>query len=213
MARTLKYDMAGPDWRRTREEIAGQGWEAIFGPDLEAPLKLIVEIGFGRGEFIVEQAKQRPECAFVGIELEFKRVLKLARRISGTPTRNVRLVLGRAEDVIEESIPLDSADEFWINFPDPWPKVRHERRRLFQEHFVSRLARRLKPGGTLYAATDDRPYAEQIDEVLSAEPLLENEYAPLHWLPEVEGRMHTGFEAEWRAEGRPLQFFAYRRPA
>lgn len=212
MARTLKYDMNGPDWRRTREEVAEHGVEAIFAPGFEAPLSLVVEIGFGRGEFIVEQAKRRPDFAFIGIELEFKRVLKLARRISPMPIRNLRLVLGPGEEVVEEIIALDSVDEFWINFPDPWPKVRHARRRMIQSHFVSRLARRLKPGGVLHAATDDRRYAEQMDEVLAADPLLENEYAPLHWRPDIEGRMQTAYEREWRADGRPLQFFAYRRP-
>jgi len=212
MARKLKYDMLGPDWRRTPEEIAEQGWEALFSPELAGPLELIVEIGFGRGEFIVEQAKKRPECAFVGVELSFKRVLKLARRISSQPMRNIRLVLGRGEQAVDELLSDTSVTEFWINFPDPWPKKRHAKNRLIQPDFISRLARRLKPGGVLYAATDDRGYAEQMDEVLSAEPLLENQHAPLHWLPEVSGRMHTGYEEQWRAEGRPLQFFTYRRP-
>ena len=78
---------------------------------------------------------------------------------------------------------------------------------------VHALATRLVPGGVLHAATDDTAYAEQMDEVFAGEPLLENANAPLRWRPEVPGRMHTAYEEQWRAEGRPLHFFAYRRRA
>ena len=74
------------------------------------------------------------------------------------------------------------------------------------------VAERLKPGGVLHVATDDVPYAEQIDEVLRGEPSLLNLHAPDGWADEVEGRPTTGYEAEWRAEGRPLHFFDYARP-
>jgi tRNA (guanine-N7-)-methyltransferase len=137
-------------------------------------------------------------------------VLKLARRIAKTEERNIRLVDATAEELVEGALGEASVAAFWINFPDPWPKKRHHRRRLVQPRFARLLASRLVPGGELHAATDHAGYAEQIDAVLSAEPLLENAL-PAPFVPEVPGRLCTAYEAMWRAEGRPLHFFTYRR--
>ena len=165
MARKLKYDMPGPDWRRSIDEVRERGWEGVFAPELAPPLRLVVEIGFGRGEFLVAQAAARPDVAFVGVELSFKRVLKLARRMARGELRNARLVLGRGETVVDELLAPASVDEFWINFPDPWPKKRHAKNRLVQPPLVHALATRLVPGGVLHAATDDTAYAEHFSEV------------------------------------------------
>ena len=135
------------------------------------------------------------------------------RRKRGRPTWSAAEIVTAYAFVYVTNVFLapGTVDTFWINFPDPWPKKRHAKHRIVQPDFVHLLATRLRPGGTLHLATDDRAYAEQMDEVLSAEPLLENVLAPRHWTPEVPGRMHTGYEEEWRAEGRPLHFFEYRR--
>ncbi len=125
----------------------------------------------------------------------------------------IRLCDATAEEVVEECLPDASVREFYVNFPDPWPKKRHHRRRLVQPGFVRAVALRLVPGGVVNIATDHVGYAEQIDEVLAAEPLLENRYAPDRFRPEVGGRSPTAYEREWRAEGRTLHFFCYGRPA
>ena len=111
---------------------------------------------------------------------------------------------------MRELLQRESVDEFWLNFSDPWPKPSHAHRRLFQTDFIRQLAACLRPGGWLHAATDDVPYAEQVDDVLSGEPLLENAF-PTPWREEAEGRVPTLYEMEWRAKGRPLHFFSYRR--
>jgi tRNA (guanine-N7-)-methyltransferase len=99
---------------------------------------------------------------------------------------------------------------FWINFPDPWPKARHARRRLIQPELAALLARRLVPQGALRVATDDVAYAEWIDAVLRAEPALENRLAS-PFVREEPDRTPTAYELEWRAQGRPLHFFSYSR--
>ena len=213
MSRTLKTDIPGPDRRVSLEDVRTKGWDALFAPELAAPVgALVVEIGFGRGEFLRQLAAEAPGVAHLGVELSWKRVLKMARRIARAGDPNLRLICARGEDVLQEAIADDSVRTFWINFSDPWPKARHHRRRLVQAPFVRQLAKRLVPGGELHVATDDVPYAEQIDEVLGGEPLLENAL-PGRWLPEIPGRVITAYEAMWRAEGRPLHFFRYRRRA
>ncbi len=212
MSRTLKYDIQGSDWRVRPDEIGEAGLEKLFAPDLVSPLHLVVDIGFGRGEFLMELATRNSDAAYLGVDRSFKRVLKVARRAALTELRNLRLVEAPAELVVADRLPLGCVSCFWINFPDPWPKKRHQRRRLVQPGFVRAVALRLVPGGVVNIATDHVGYAEQIDEVLAAEPLLENRYAPDRFRPEVSGRSPTAYEREWRAEGRTLHFFCYGRP-
>ncbi len=205
--------MPGPDWRVEPARVAAEGWESIFAPDLRPPLRMVVELGFGRGEYLMHLAENDPDAAHVGVEVSRKRVLKMARRLARTPLRNVRLLNATGEQVVRELLRPASVEAVWINFSDPWPKKRHHRRRLVQAGLVADIAERLVPGGTLYVATDDPVYAEHIDTTLAAEARLENAYAPRSWLPEVPGRKPTAYELEWRAEGRPLHFWAYRRRA
>ncbi len=213
MSRSLKYDIPGPDWRCSVLDVSERGWPTLFDPALSAPLELALEIGFGRGEFLLDLAAKRPETAFIGVEVSFKRVLKMARKLARSGLTNTRLLEARGELVVRDLLPPASVREIWINFSDPWPKDRHYKRRLIQSEFVANAARCLTSGGMLHVATDDVLYASQIDEVLSREPLLENTFAPERWLAEVPGRMQTGYELQWRAEGRSLHFFAYRRPS
>lgn len=212
MSRRLKYDIPGPDRRVAIEDVRAKGWEALF-PDLPRPLRMVLEIGFGRGEFLTDLAARAPQVAHVGVEVSWKRVLKMARRLARSELANVRLVHGTGQQVVAEAIPPGSLDAVWINFSDPWPKKRHHHRRLVQPALVAALAERLRPGGVLHVATDDPGYAAHIDAVLAAEPRLENAFAPARWLPEVPGRTPTAYERAWRAEGRPLHFWAYRRRA
>ena len=210
MSRALKTDIPGPDRRVRIEEVCEKGWQALFAADFAPPLRLVVELGFGRGEFLRGLAAAAPAVAHVGVDRSHRRVLKLARRIARTEERNIRLIDARAEELVERALAEASVSACWINFPDPWPKLRHQRRRLLQPGFVARLATRLVPGGELQVATDHVGYAEQIDAVLSAEPRLENALAA-PFVAEVPGRPQTAYEAMWRAEGRPLHFFSYRR--
>jgi tRNA (guanine-N7-)-methyltransferase len=211
VSRTLKHDMPGHDWRVTADDVRAKGLEGIFAGEVAQPLPLVLEIGFGRGEFLLGLAEAARQRAFLGVEYSGKRVLKTARRLARTELRNVRLMLASAEDVIREILPAGSLAAVWINFPDPWPKKRHHKRRLLQPGLVRELAQRLAAGGEFHVATDHTAYAEFIAEVLAAEPLLENLVAPASWLSEVTGRRSTAYELEWRAEGRPLHFFEYRR--
>ena len=216
MSRSLRYDIPGEDWRVDFEAALGRvgsasGWAGLFADSLPFPKRLVVDLGFGRGEFLLDLATREPESGFLGVEHSFKRVLKMARRLARTEMRNVRLIEATAERVVGQLLPRDSVSQFWINFPDPWPKARHHRRRLVAPKFVGALASRLEPGGTVDVGTDHLEYAEVVEETLSAEPRLENAFAPKRFATKVPGRMPTAYELEWRAEGRSMHFFRYRR--
>src|SRR3990172_13446455 len=137
-------------------------------------------------------------------------VLRRTPWLAKTELGNVRLVQARAEAAVAE-LARGSVAGFWINFPDPWPKKRHHRRRLLQPGFVRELVIRLAPGGFLEVATDHEEYAEWIHAVLSDEEQLMNRCAPLPFRRDPPERTPTAYELEWRAQGRAAHYFSYTR--
>jgi tRNA (guanine-N7-)-methyltransferase len=192
-------------------EASGADWKEIFAAPADAKLQLHVDIGFGGGEFLIDLAQRYPERAFVGIELGFDRVLKLARRLSRTPIRNVRLIGTAAGWAVREAFEDASVESFWINFPDPWPKRHHRRRRLVTPRFVGELTRKLSPGGSLQVATDDEDYAGAIDDMLGRARGLRNAHAPDPYRCERTAPTRTVFEREWRRLGCRCFYFEYFR--
>ncbi len=175
------------------------------------PRPVVLEIGFGRAELVLDLAEAHPEQRFLGVEASRKRVAKAARRVESRGLGNVKLVHAPAEYLLERVLVAESIAECWINFPDPWPKKRHFKRRLFQPGFVAQLARVLEPGARLHVATDHAGYAEWIHRALRDCPELENRSAPAQWSDQSPPRCQTGYEAEWLAEGRHIAYFEYSR--
>ncbi len=159
---------------------------AAFSDTAEAtPRPIILEIGFGMGEATAHIAALLTDKNFLCCEVHAPGVGALLKRISEQALRNIRIVAHDAVEVIDQMLPLQSLDGVHIFFPDPWHKKRHNKRRLLQSGLVAKLAARLKTGGYLHCATDWQPYAEQMLEVLSAEPLLRNRALATH--PELAG--------------------------
>jgi len=183
----------------------GLGW---LGP---APY--VLEIGFGRGELLLESARRDSERTFVGLEVSRKRVVKMGRRVERAELPNVRLLHAPAEYVLERVLPDAAVSECWIHCPDPWPKKRHHRRRLLQAPIAREIVRVLAPGAALHVSTDHAGYAEWIHEVLAATPGLENRHAPARWSEEPPERPRTAYEQEWIEDGRRIVYFAYVRAA
>ena len=154
----------------------------------------IVEIGFGMGDATAQIAAARPEVDFLGIEVHEPGVGALLKRIGEQRLGNLRIVQHDAVEVLQQMIAPASLAGVHVFFPDPWHKLRHNKRRLIQPPVVALLASRLAPGGVLHCATDWQPYAEQMLEVLSAEPLLANTAGPAGYAPRPGYRPLTKFE-------------------
>lgn len=153
----------------------------------------ILEIGFGMGETTAAIAAAHPENDYLGIEVHTPGVGGLLKEIAARNLTNVRIVQHDAVEVLRDMIPLASLAGVQVFFPDPWPKKRHHKRRLLQPPLVHLLAERLLPGGILHCATDWEEYAQQILEVLGAEPLLQNTAADYAARPAY--RPQTKFES------------------
>jgi tRNA (guanine-N7-)-methyltransferase len=217
VSRTIHPEITGNDRRVWPQEVRRSGWSKLFGLPAAAPLRLHVDVGFGDGAFLTELARRDPGMAVVGVEHSFRRVLKVARRLSRSDLRNVRLLGVDAAWAVREAFEEESVESFWINFPDPWPKRRHQRRRLIEPVFVGELSRRLTIGGSLHVATDDPDYAAAIrsalegESLLEGEPLLENSEAPAPHLHERCDWLPTTYQRESVAQRRPCFFFQRRR--
>jgi len=211
VSRTIPREVTGNDWRVWPQEVRRSGWSKLFGLPAAAPLRLHVDVGFGDGEFLTVLARRDPGRAVVGVELSFKRVLKVARRLSRSDLHNVRLLGVDAAWAVREAFEDESVESFWVNFPDPWPKRRHRRRRIIEPAFVGELSRRLMTGGSLYVATDAPDYAAVIRPALEGEPLLENAQAPAPHLCERRELPPTAYQRECAAQRRSCFFFQHRR--
>lgn len=156
----------------------------------EAPT--ILEIGFGMGETTLQIAQARPGDNFLGVEVFNAGVGALLKRIEEHGVSNIRIIQHDAVEVLRDMIRPGALAGVHIFFPDPWPKKRHHKRRLIQPPFVALLASRLAPGAYVHCATDWEHYAQQMLEVLTAEPLLQNTCDG--FAPRPEYRPQTKFE-------------------
>jgi tRNA (guanine-N7-)-methyltransferase len=150
----------------------------------------ILEIGFGMGEATAHIAALMPDRNFLCCEVHEPGVGALLKRIDEQQLTNIRILQHDAVEVLQHMVPPASLAGAHIFFPDPWHKLRHNKRRLVQPPLVGLLASRLRPGGYVHCATDWEPYAQQILQVLRADPALDNtadEFAPRpHYRPETK---------------------------
>lgn len=138
-----------------------------FAAEFGRRASVILEIGFGNGETLVEQAASRPDSNFLGIEVHEPGVGHCLLKAEEAGIGNLKVIAHDAVEVLGNQVPLRSVARLNLYFPDPWPKKRHHKRRIVQDAFVDLVAERLADNGKLNIATDWANYAEQIDEVFS----------------------------------------------
>ena len=145
-------------------------WEAVFGR--RAPR--LAEVGFGDGQALLDLAEAHPERDYIGIDVHPPGVGRVLAGLQARELCNVRVFRADAVAVFEQCIPDNSLEGICVWFPDPWPKKRHHKRRLIQPSFMSLVSPKLVTGGRLHLATDWMDYAQQMLEVLEAQPELFN---------------------------------------
>jgi tRNA (guanine-N7-)-methyltransferase len=180
-------------------------FEQIFGR--RAPV--VLEVGFGMGDATARIAAEQPGSDFLAVEVHEAGVGALLRRVGELGLTNIRIVHHDAVEVLQHMVAPGAIAGVHLFFPDPWPKKRHHKRRLVQAPFVRLLAERLAPGGYLHFATDWQPYAQQMLQVLGAEPALHNT-AP-GYAPRPAYRPLTKFEARGLKLGHGVWDLVFRR--
>jgi tRNA (guanine-N7-)-methyltransferase len=182
-------------------------WPAVFGND--RPVEL--EVGFGKGLFLLTAALACPDVNFAGVEIVRKYQLFTATRLAKRGLGNVRLACADARLFLRDCVPAASLQAVHVYFPDPWWKKRHHKRRVFTPEFAAQCARVLLPGGRLHVVTDVADYFGLMREALAPQA----SFRPLP-PPEPEGPAHdldylTNFERKFRQQGRPIYRGLYER--
>lgn len=191
------------------EDLTGTiDFERVFGR--VAPVHL--EIGSGKGTFLVEQAKAHPEVNLIGVEWANKYYRYAADRLGRWGLDNVRIIRADAAAFLSEYISNQSVDCFHIYFPDPWPKKKHHKRRFVRKDNVQMLIERLKPEGLIQLATDHADYFEQMQEVTSAlgDHLEEIEFSRPAGAREGEFT-GTNYERKYIKDRRTIHTLAFRK--
>jgi tRNA (guanine-N7-)-methyltransferase len=186
-SKDLIIEPIGPDVETLPHPIL---WLDLFGND--HPIEL--EIGMGKGTFLTDQAKARPETNFFGLEYARWFWRYASDRLRRNNCTNVRTARAEAAYFVKEFVADQSIQVVHIYFPDPWPKKRHHKRRLIQSGFLDQIWRILKPGGRVQIVTDHAEYFEQIQSVLRGSKLKEEQWGGVE--------VGTNFERKYRREGR-----------
>ena len=165
---------------------------------------IVLEIGSGMGETTAEIAAAHPEIDYLAIEVHGPGIGGLLKKIELLELKNLRVIRHDAVEVLERMIADSSLAGIHLFFPDPWPKKRHHKRRLVRPPFAALAARKLGPGGYCHTATDWAEYAEQMEAVFSAEPMLEK-------ADPVKNRPITKFERRGLGLGHPVRDLLFLR--
>ncbi len=198
--RRWTFEPIGIEVRNLPKPIDGK---LLFGNG--HPLEL--EIGVGKGTFLVEQARVRPHINFLGIEHARRYWMYASDRLRRNGLANARIVHADAAYFLAGFITEGSLAAVHVYFPDPWPKARHHKRRLIQEPFMVELDRALESGGRLQIVTDHPDYFQQIQEVVRSSALKPVDYLTPGTADQGEF-VGSNFERKYRREGRPFYSIA-----
>jgi tRNA (guanine-N7-)-methyltransferase len=168
-----------------------------------------MEIGFGKGRFLLREAERRPDVDFLGLEWSLKHLRIAKERAMRHRLRNLRVHRADARHVVQELVPDATFERVHVYCPDPWPKKRHHKRRLFTPGTSRHLERILVPGGYLNVSTDVREYFDAIVATVESETGLRRAADPLYPVETPEG--NTSYEAKYLAAGRPIHRATWRR--
>jgi tRNA (guanine-N7-)-methyltransferase len=175
-------------------------WRTVFGND--NPVEL--EVGFGKGLFLLTAAQQSPDVNFLGIEIVRKYQLFTATRLVKHSVGNVRVACADARSFLRDCIAADYVRALHVYFPDPWWKTRHHKRRVFTSEFCSEIVRVLCPGGRLYFATDVEDYSRRVVELIASHTSLLTVPAPTEHDPAHDLDYLTNFERKFRKQGKQI---------
>lgn len=159
---------------------------------------LIVEFGVGKGLFIRNYAAKYPDKNFLGVEKYQKWTRHAFQRIEKNGLTNVRLMQATGEEVVT-LLSSHSVREYYILFPDPWPKRRHQQRRIIQTSMIERIHFTLKTGGRLYIATDHADYYQWMQKII--QPFLKHHFKSIQY---VRPEFISNYQVKYEKEGRPI---------
>ncbi|MFQ5731204.1 MAG: tRNA (guanosine(46)-N7)-methyltransferase TrmB [Planctomycetaceae bacterium] len=175
-------------------------WRGFFGND--APVE--IDVGSGRGLFLVTAATANPGVNFLGIEIDYREGRRGAKRLKKRELPNARVLGGPVQRAFARMVPAESVAAVHVYFPDPWWKRKHRRRRVFTDEFVELMLRVLQPGGLVHSWTDVEEYFGVISALMTHEVRFESLPIPEEHTPQHDMDYQTSFERKRRKAGCPI---------
>jgi tRNA (guanine-N7-)-methyltransferase len=196
-----------PGFYEKHEEWQPISWSdsRLFGN--ENPVA--VEYCSGNGQWICEKAKQNPSMNWVAVEKRFDRARKIWARLHREALNNLFVVCGEAVVFTRHYAPLRSASQIFVNFPDPWPKLRHAKHRLIRREFLNEVEKTMKPNGEALFATDDFPYASQMLEEAACCPKWKPSFPAPHYTKVWPDFGDSFFRNLWKGKGREIYYMRF----
>jgi tRNA (guanine-N7-)-methyltransferase len=182
-------------------------WQQLFGN--ANPIE--IEVGFGKGLFLLSESEKRPKTNFFGIEIVRKLQLYVATRLAIRERRNVRVACTDARALLKERVAANSVQGVYVFFPDPWWKSRHKKRRVFTPEFAVTCSRILFPGGRLNIVTDVEEYFGVMTDLVRPMPQFAELPPPSESVPEHQMDYLTNFERKFRLQGKPIYRASFER--
>jgi tRNA (guanine-N7-)-methyltransferase len=196
-------------WSRYGLDYGGTPRDFVAAFGRVAPI--VLEIGFGNGEQLLHASVSEPTRDFIGVEVHRPGVGRLLNALADANVSNARIYHHDAVEVLLHELAPETLDEVRIFFPDPWPKKRHQKRRLIQPELVALVASRTKHGGRLHLATDWADYAEHMQNVLDQAPGWRRDTRFAEAAARPPGRIDTHFERRGLKLGHGVRDLVYER--
>ena len=202
------------DYLLELEKLPGQDkghvpWAESYGQ----PRSRGLEVGVGNSPFLIEVASSEPGYNYLGLENSHKRVIKFLKKVRQAGLENIRMLHLNSDRLFGKHIAPGSVEHLFVNFPDPWPKRRHSKKRFIARERLKTAVKLLAPGGGFSLRTDARDYALEALDNLEAREDLENCFSSGEWAPNPLYPFETPYEVKFTAQGLRIYYFEYRKPA
>lgn len=187
------------------EAFTFPGWEGIF--QNQNPVN--VEFCSGNGMWIINKAQEFPLINWVAVDLDFDRVRKIWAKVRNYNLNNLFVVCGDANLAVKHYFPKNSIENVFINFPDPWPKNTHAKKRLVQREFMQGVIDCMKGGGTFTLTTDDIDYSNRAVDVLTKLDGFKSLFDQPFYTIDIPGYGSSYFEQLWRSRGKEIRYHQF----
>jgi tRNA (guanine-N7-)-methyltransferase len=185
--------------------------DSYSGFDPQIPLQprpVFIEFCSGNGEWIIEKALKNPDIQFIAVEKMFLRVKKIFSKRENLAIKNLFIVCGDIHLLLDHFLPKNCVSTLAINFPDPWPKDRHIKHRLFHKNFVERVEGILKDQGDLFLVTDDSPFSDWVSKAMESSMLINNK---IDLLKPIDDYGSSFFMRLWESKGKEIFYHHYKK--
>lgn len=186
---------------RLQIEVERPDWASILAPG--KPIH--VDLGFGRGEFILEMARQHPEIEFIGLEIRQYLIDKVETLLAEDPLPNVHVLLANVKEHLPVFFEPGALERVYIHFPDPWTRrKRHHKRRMVDANLAETLALLLCPGGQVHLMTDKEEVGQEMRAIFEGHGEFDNACGPGRFCEQSTTGLHTREEAYYLGKGQPI---------